>query len=1162
MMRQLTIHSTTMVGLLLLLALPLAGQEAGPKGPADEKAQSVPDFNLDVVPILRTYCVACHNRDDREGGLDMETFASLMQGGKGGSIVTSGHAELSRLVRVLNGEAKPSMPPRDNDAPSLDEIEVLRRWIAAGAHGPDGSTPAVTLVTPRIEPTAEIREPISGLAILPRKGGQSLVAVARSQGVTLQSLDGRKKVRQFIPQEGIVNSVCFSPDGRLLVTGGGGAGLFGEANVWNVRTGKKQLTLRGHRDTLFGVAVDPAGKLLATTGYDRLLVIWDLERGEPLYEIKGHNGAIHEVAFHPRGEIVATVSDDRTVKLWNVATGERLDTLNQSLKELYCLAFSPDGSRLAAAGVDNRVRVWQISEDGKGGTNPLLYSVFAHQAAILKLAYSRDGSVLVSSAEDSLVKTWNTDSMTLRRTLPRQSDWATALATGANGLLLVGQLDGVRLSASTAQVAGESLVQNTFSEPLGLVSYGDQPKLEELERVDEQEPNDKPGQAGRLEVPTVVRGKIHVDSEAGRQGGEDVDLFRFTASRGGQWVIETRAAQDKSELDSKIEVLFADGRPVPRLLLRAVRDSEVEFRPISSDQRGARLKNYEEMLLNELVYINGEVIKHHRQRRGPDSESQFYPDEGNRYTFFNTTARSHPLGQLCYVVTAHPLGTALPGNGLPVFTINYENDDDGERKLGRDSRVTFIAPEDGDYLVGVKDVRGFEGEKFDYQLIIRRPSPEFSVSVEGMNPLVNAGGGKAFTVRVVRKDDFDGPVRIDIESLPPGFQATTPLIIEAGHHLAQGVIHALPDAPEPDASNWASSRLTATATVAGTEVIKPAGTLGTIKLASRAKVIVHMMPNDDSPLPVTHFPAAITRHWTVLAPSEAIAASSSTSFSILPDQSLLALGANPQNDMYSVTASTISRGIGSIRLDALGHESLPAGAPGRFPDNGNFVISEISVTAAPRDGSAKPVAVKISRARSDYSQDGWNVAQLLDGNEKTGWAVARKGEGDKYSVVKTNDDASHWVELDFEEPVDFPGGAQLTVTIKCTSEQKGHNLGHFRLAYTTESRPPLDLSIAEPLEVTIVAGQEAQCRLSVERFGFDQRISFDVNNLPHGVIVNDIGLSGVLIPEKQQQRMFFLAAESWVPATRRVFYAVAKVEGNQVSLPMILRVVRPGQESK
>jgi hypothetical protein len=59
------------------------------------------------------------------------------------------------------------------------------------------------------------------------------------------------------------------------------------------------------------------------------------------------------------------------------------------------------------------------------------------------------------------------------------------------------------------------------------------------------------------------------------------------------------------------------------------------------------------------------------------------------------------------------------------------------------------------------------------------------------------------------------------------------------------------------------------------------------------------------------------------------------------------------------------------------------------------------------------------------------------------------------------------------------------------------------------------------------------------------------------VIVNDIGLSGVLIPENQKQRTIFLAAEPWVPATRRLFHAVAKVEGDQVSLPMILNVVRP-----
>jgi len=59
-------------------------------------------------------------------------------------------------------------------------------------------------------------------------------------------------------------------------------------------------------------------------------------------------------------------------------------------------------------------------------------------------------------------------------------------------------------------------------------------------------------------------------------------------------------ARSGSPLDTKIEILNSSGQPVPRLLLRCVRDSELEFRGISGDSRGARLKNYEEMFVNDL----------------------------------------------------------------------------------------------------------------------------------------------------------------------------------------------------------------------------------------------------------------------------------------------------------------------------------------------------------------------------------------------------------------------------------------------------------------------------------------------------------------------------------------------------------------------------------
>ena len=91
-------------------------------------------------------------------------------------------------------------------------------------------------------------------------------------------------------------------------------------------------------------------------------------------------------------------------------------------------------------------------------------------------------------------------------------------------------------------------------------------------------------------------------------------------------------------------------------------------------------------------------------------------------------------------------------------------------------------------------------------------------------------------------------------------------------------------------------------------------------------------------------------------------------------------------------------------------------------------------------------------------------------------------------------------------------------------------------------------------EIVITPGGSTKCRLRVERNGFDDRIAFDVANLPHGVIVDDIGLSGVLIPEKQTERTIFLRAEPWVAEQSRLFFATAQVEGNQCSLPLEIRV--------
>ena len=131
----------------------------------------------------------------------------------------------------------------------------------------------------------------------------------------------------------------------------------------------------------------------------------------------------------------------------------------------------------------------------------------------------------------------------------------------------------------------------------------------------EAEPNDTPMQATPIAVPCTVGGRI--DSRP--PNTQDNDYFRFESKAGQTWIVETDAARRGSPVDTVIEVLQADGKPIERVLLQAVRDSTITFRGIDGNSRDCRLTNWEEMQLNQMVYLNGEVVKLFRSPRGPDS---------------------------------------------------------------------------------------------------------------------------------------------------------------------------------------------------------------------------------------------------------------------------------------------------------------------------------------------------------------------------------------------------------------------------------------------------------------------------------------------------------------------------------------------------------------
>ncbi len=755
-------------------------------GRADE---SPPDYVKDIQPLLTRYCAGCHSGEFADGGFDAESFAGLARGTEKGPAFLPGDSTSSRIIRLMTGAAEPAMPPEDEPQPSDAEIARLKAWIDAGGMGPQGEQAQRTqLVVPHVPPQAEHPAPVTAVAISP--DGQRR-AVARFRSVAVYEGDADQPRWAFDEHPGKVNAVEFSADGRWLLTASGVTGLYGLATLWDLDSGEVVRRFEGHRDVLYGATLTRDGNTLATGSYDHTAILWDVATGEPQHRLAAHNGAIFDVAFSPDGTLLATASADETCKVWHVASGQRFDTLGQPEGEVYSVAFSPDGRFVAAAGADHRIRLWRLESRERRKINPLVMARFAHEGAILRLAYTPDGRGLVSVSDDREAKLWETGSMQMIGHWPGQTDVAEALAIEPNGRgAWLGQLDGVVLRRELPEIRQQATAAQQREVAPRLAAVQGQG----LKQQDEQEPNDTPQSAQRLELPASVRGVIHGESDT-----TDVDLYRVTLGQGEQWVIETNAARSKSPLDSKIEILDDAGQPLVRVLLQATRDSYYTFRGKDSNTSDDfRVHNWQEMELNEYLYSDGEVVRLWLYPRGPDSGFKVYPGEGNRHTFFGTTPTVHALGAPCYIVKPWPPGAEIPPNGLPVFPIYWENDDDSSRELGKDSRLIFTPPHDGDYLVRVSDVRGFQGQDFKYTLTVRPAQPDFRVRLEGFNAEIPRGAGREFRLRAQRIDGYEGPITVDIDKLPAGFSVTSPVIIEAGQLAAWGTITADPDAEMAD----------------------------------------------------------------------------------------------------------------------------------------------------------------------------------------------------------------------------------------------------------------------------------------------------------------------------------------------------------------------------
>jgi len=216
--------------------------------------------------------------------------------------------------------------------------------------------------------------------------------------------------------------------------------------------------------------------------------------------------------------------------------------------------------------------------------------------------------------------------------------------------------------------------------------------------------------------------------------------------------------------------------------------------------------------------------------------------------------------------------------------------------------------------------------------------------------------------------------------------------------------------------------------------------------------------------------------WTHLKPVEAVSAGGAT-LTVQADASILASGARPEKDTYTLKFENLPTGITGFRIETLPHDSLPAKGAGRA-SNGNFMLTEFIVRQRAGDGTEE-LPVALQNASESFAQridggkkDGQRLtaAKAIDGDESelSGWATVEEVTLANHAVFETRDDLAG-------------SGQSLTISLVQNRGLGGHTLGHFRISVTSSPRPVKALGAGLPRNVRDVLATPLANRNDAQR---------------------------------------------------------------------------------
>ena len=430
--------------MIVALALLASLQQAVP-------TQETPSFEREIRPILMSRCSGCHQPAMMDGDLDLTTHAAITAGAGSESILNISAVEESPLLESVIGfdGLPPDMPPK-GPALSAEEVELLRRWVAAGA--PDdslGTAPPWSATNPPKYPRPPV---ISSVA---HSNDGRWLAVTGMHEVLVYSAANLILEKRLIGLSERITSVCFSPDSARLAVGGGTPAISGELQLWDVNEARLEWARSVTHDTIRGISFSPDGAFIACGGTDNTLRALRASDGEQVLYQSSHEDWVLATEWSTDGSHLLSVGRDRSLKLVKVETQQFIDNVTSitpgALRGgLLAVERHPSEDQVLVGGADGSPQIFKIFRDKKRviGDNYNLIRAFERlPGRVYGLAWSPEGKSIIavsstgtagfirhSNAEDGATL-WTRELDAGQFTVSMSPDGSHCVCAGADGVL-------------------------------------------------------------------------------------------------------------------------------------------------------------------------------------------------------------------------------------------------------------------------------------------------------------------------------------------------------------------------------------------------------------------------------------------------------------------------------------------------------------------------------------------------------------------------------------------------------------------------------------------------------------------------------------------------------------------------------------------------------